>query len=363
MTRLVTRQKYVGIPNILRGCGSPLPHLPTLVSRLPSPNSRLTTSVFLLPTSASRLSSPDSRLSSTVSHLPSSSPPSPLYPYPFETPTARLRGEVDRRQDDRWVGMDEVGRQQGWRMTAGQKGVSLTASRGGGWLPGGVGGIWPPSMRGGRWPLGGEGGWPPSALEDDHWAGGGEFDHQQEGSRMTARWEGVGLTASICKWTSVSALKQVLKAKKKNDDVWRKTAMMLEKMWQKTQRWRVTCDASINNMTRQQKYDACSALTLHTYAGAHPERFWRILMLYIRFHQSSDFKYEHNLLPYVLHCSVLMHTSILHPSVLHLSVLRPSVLHPSFLILTASFCSAAYLCPAESSFCPAASSCPLGLQV
>ena len=146
MTRLVTRQKYVGIPNILRGCGSPLPHLPTLVSRLsspdyrlptlvsrlPSPNSRLTTSVFLLPTSASRLSSPDSRLSSTVSHLPSSSPPSPLYPYPFETPTAGLRGEVDRRQDDRWVGMDEVGRQQGWRMTAGQKGVSLTASRGGG---------------------------------------------------------------------------------------------------------------------------------------------------------------------------------------------------------------------------------------
>ena len=151
----VTRQKYVGNFQHFKRLGGPpyylLPLLPSQVSRLLSPDSRLPsfascqsslvlrlsslTSCLLSLVSFSCLQSPVScipslvsRLSFTFSYLPSSSSLPPL---------------------------------------------KLTSSR-----------------RGGRWPLGGGGrSWPPKEVENDHGVGKGEFDGQKVRT-MTAGWRG-----------------------------------------------------------------------------------------------------------------------------------------------------------------------------
>ena len=150
-------------------------HLPSPVSCLssPSPISSLPSLVSLLSSLVSRLPFPVSFLPSLVSLVPSlvSLLPSLVFPHHFPLPAlpispwntysreegcksitagwegARLAasrgggwlqsGEgwiwppVGGVEDDRWVGRGEVGRQQGWRMTAGRGRGNLTARRGG----------------------------------------------------------------------------------------------------------------------------------------------------------------------------------------------------------------------------------------
>ena len=193
---------------------------PYHISRLLPPNSHLLSLVSYLPPLVS-LSCLPQPLPSLVSCLssPSVVSPSPVscHPPPFSLQMSHFsplitppplfthlplkhqkRGggvnwtDTRRVEDDHRVRRGEVGRQQGWRMTA-------WAGRGGRWLLGGEGGIWLPAGvkndrwagRGRRWPLGGEGWiWPTSGVEDDSWT------LDREGWEMTTGWGWVNFTAS-----------------------------------------------------------------------------------------------------------------------------------------------------------------------